>query len=117
MFRFPSTSIAKVSPTKTFDGTLHLSLDGDLELELIHCPGESEDHLVVWWPQKKILFCGDNLYRAFPMTSPLSGGSGTRLGDVADSALYTFLIRGPLKVITLALLLLLSETICILKHF
>ena len=31
---------------------------GGLELELIHSPGESDDHIVAWWPKKKSLFAG-----------------------------------------------------------
>ena len=44
---------------------MSLSLGG-LELEVIHAPGETDDQIVVWYPQKKVLFPADNIYKAFP---------------------------------------------------
>ena len=56
---------SKISPTKTFSKTLSLSLAG-LELELIHAPGETDDQIIVWYPEKRVLFPADNIYKAFP---------------------------------------------------
>ena len=37
-----------------------------LDLEMIHAPGETDDQIIVWYPQKKVLFPADNIYKAFP---------------------------------------------------
>ena len=52
--------------------------DGDIDLDgvaarLIHAPGETEDHLIVWLPEQKILFGGDNWYHAFPNLYAIRG--------------------------------------------
>ncbi|PSL19728.1 alkyl/aryl-sulfatase [Shimia abyssi] len=44
-----------------------------IELELAIAPGETPDHLVVWYPEKKVLFCGDNFYRSFPNLYAIRG--------------------------------------------
>ena len=43
------------------------------ELELVHAPGETPDHLIVWLPKQKILFCGDNYYKSFPNLYAIRG--------------------------------------------
>lgn len=43
------------------------------ELELIHAPGETPDHLVVWLADRGILFCGDNFYKSFPNLYAIRG--------------------------------------------
>ncbi len=50
----------------------HIDLDG-LSADLIHAPGETDDHMVVWLPDRKILFCGDNWYHAFPNLYAIRG--------------------------------------------
>ena len=52
--------------------------DGDIDLDgvkarLIHAPGETEDHLIVWLPEQRILFSGDNWYHAFPNLYAIRG--------------------------------------------
>ena len=44
-----------------------------VELNLVMAPGETPDHMVVWYPEKKILFCGDNFYRSFPNLYAIRG--------------------------------------------
>jgi len=50
----------------------HLSRFG-IDLELIMAPGETPDHMVVWYADKKIMFCGDNYYRSFPNLYAIRG--------------------------------------------
>ena len=45
-----------------------------LELELFHAPGESPDQIGVYWPEKKVLFPADNIYKAFPNIYAIRGG-------------------------------------------
>lgn len=48
-------------------------IDG-VNLELHRIPGESTDHLVVWLPERQVLFSGDHVYRSFPNIYPVRGG-------------------------------------------
>ncbi|MDJ0627005.1 MAG: alkyl/aryl-sulfatase [Rhodobacter sp.] len=41
--------------------------------DLIHAPGETPDHLIVWLPDRRILFSGDNFYHAFPNLYAIRG--------------------------------------------
>ena len=60
-------------PTRQFDGgSLDIELCG-ISLKLIAAPGETEDHLVVWWPDQKLLFSGDNYYKSFPNLYAIRG--------------------------------------------
>ena len=44
-----------------------------VELELVMAPGETPDHMVVWYPAKKVLISGDNFYRSFPNLYAIRG--------------------------------------------
>lgn len=52
-------------PTMTFERTEELVVGGR-PLILRSSPGETHDHLSVWLPEHKLLFAGDNIYKAFP---------------------------------------------------
>jgi linear primary-alkylsulfatase len=57
-----------VMPTITFNGEYEFSLGGK-KFVCIHAKGETEDQLIVWMPDEKILFPGDNYYHSFPNLS------------------------------------------------
>lgn len=60
-------------PTRKIgDDGEQLSICG-IDLKLVRAPGETPDHIVVWYPDKKILFCGDNFYRSFPNLYAIRG--------------------------------------------
>jgi alkyl sulfatase BDS1-like metallo-beta-lactamase superfamily hydrolase len=44
-----------------------------MTLELVTAPGETDDQLYIWYPEKKVLFCGDNYYKAFPNLYTIRG--------------------------------------------
>lgn len=44
-----------------------------IDLELVKAPGETPDHIVVWYKARKMLFCGDNFYSSFPMLYAIRG--------------------------------------------
>jgi cyclase len=50
-------------PTITFDDRMQLHL-GDVTLELIHLPGHTANSLVVYLPEQRVLFSGDNVCEA-----------------------------------------------------
>lgn len=44
-----------------------------ISLEVVRCDGETSDHLVVWYPDKKIIFPGDLFYKSFPNLYAIRG--------------------------------------------
>jgi alkyl sulfatase BDS1-like metallo-beta-lactamase superfamily hydrolase len=67
------TTISYVRPNRTFSGEGMKMTAADVELELIHAPGETDDQIVVWLPEKKILIAGDNYYKSFPNLYTIRG--------------------------------------------
>ncbi|MDC3221890.1 alkyl/aryl-sulfatase [Planktomarina sp.] len=59
-------------PTDLIEQDCDIDLDG-VSARLIHAPGETDDHMVVWLPDHEILFCGDNWYHAFPNLYAIRG--------------------------------------------
>ena len=66
------------------DAGEHLSICGiDLQLSLV--PGETPDHIVVWYADKKVLISGDNFYHAFPNLYAIRGTAYRDFDTWADS--------------------------------
>jgi alkyl sulfatase BDS1-like metallo-beta-lactamase superfamily hydrolase len=65
-------SIGVIRPNITFKDSLSVQLAG-IQFKLYHAPGETPDHLMVWLPDRKIIFCGDNLYKNFPNLYTIRG--------------------------------------------
>ena len=62
-----------VPPTRRIgDDGEDITLHG-VDLQLVMAPGETPDHMVVWYPEKKVLISGDNFYRAFPNLYAIRG--------------------------------------------
>jgi alkyl sulfatase BDS1-like metallo-beta-lactamase superfamily hydrolase len=57
-----------VWPTVTFENKYAFVLGGKA-FELYHTTGETPDHLMVWLPEERTLFCGDLYYASFPNLS------------------------------------------------
>ena len=56
-----------------------------LNLRLIHIPGESSDQIGVWMPDKRILLCADDIYKAFPNLYAIRGVTPRDVMDWAES--------------------------------
>ena len=69
-----------LAPTVTFEGTLTAEVAG-VQFELVHAPGETDDQLFVWLPDRRVLLCGDNFYWAFPNLYTIRG---TRFRGLQD---------------------------------
>ena len=54
---------------------------GDLELQVIHTPGHSPGSVVLYWPQEKVLFSGDLIFRGGVGRTDLPGGNGSVLKE------------------------------------
>ena len=59
-------------PTKVFENQLEFEVSG-IKVVLYHAPGETNDQLFVWLPEKKALFPGDNFYKTFPNLYTIRG--------------------------------------------
>ncbi len=57
-----------VMPTITFKEKYAFTCGGK-KFELYHAPGETEDHLIVWMPEERIVFPADLYYHSFPNLS------------------------------------------------
>jgi alkyl sulfatase BDS1-like metallo-beta-lactamase superfamily hydrolase len=68
LFRGISAFDDLVWPTVTFDRDYSFELGGKT-FELYHTRGETPDHLMVWLPEERALFCGDLYYASFPNLS------------------------------------------------
>ncbi len=62
-----------IPPTHSFDGDRQALKIAGVYLQLVKAPGETDDHLYVWYPKKRVLFAGDNFYQSWPNTYPLRG--------------------------------------------
>ncbi len=56
-----------------------------VDLELVMAPGETPDHMVVWYPEKKVLISGDNFYRSFPNLYAIRGTAYREFDVWADT--------------------------------
>lgn len=68
----PESSLHALTPTHTFADQLSLEIAG-IKLELVHAPGETEDQIFVWLPEKQTVLSGDNIYQAFPNLYTIRG--------------------------------------------
>ncbi len=68
------STVNSLRPTREFDEQLSDTVAG-IEFELVHAPGETDDQIFVWLPQRRILLPGDNLYKAFPNLYTIRGTS------------------------------------------
>jgi len=71
-----------LQPTHTFEDRLEVTIAGR-RLVLLHAPGETDDQILVWLPDEKVLLPGDNVYKAFPNLYTIRG---TRYRDVMQWA-------------------------------
>lgn len=80
----PSAANGFIAPNTVFDDKLSLTLGGE-RFVFEHAPGETEDQILVWMPDRKILFPGDNFYKAFPNLYTIRGTSYRDPVQWADS--------------------------------
>jgi alkyl sulfatase BDS1-like metallo-beta-lactamase superfamily hydrolase len=68
----PSPAPSPVPPNRFVDDRATIQISG-ITLELVANPGETEDQLYVWLPDRKVLFAGDNFYRCMPNLYAIRG--------------------------------------------
>lgn len=62
-----------MEPTRKIGGAGETITSCGLELQLVMAPGETPDHMVVWYADEKLLISGDNFYRSFPNLYAIRG--------------------------------------------
>ena len=67
-------------PNKTFESDAVIEIGG-VTLEVSYNPGETDDQILTWFPDDKVAFTGDNMYRSFPNLYAIRG---TQYRDVRD---------------------------------
>ena len=67
-----NTTRSILRPTITFDKELEVEIEG-VKIQLAHVPGETDDQLYVWLPEKQVLLPGDNIYKSFPNLYTIRG--------------------------------------------
>lgn len=69
----PAAGSGYLQPTRTFAGDRMTVTIAGVRLELLHTPGETNDAISVWLPDRKLLMPGDDFYRAFPNLYAIRG--------------------------------------------
>ncbi len=67
-----TTNRSLLRPTVTFEDELEVEIEG-IKIQFAHVPGETDDQLYVWLPEKKVLLPGDNIYKTFPNLYTIRG--------------------------------------------
>ena len=67
-------------PNKTFETDATISLGG-VTLEVSYNPGETDDQIMTWFADHRVVFSGDNMYRSWPNLYAIRG---TQYRDVRD---------------------------------
>jgi alkyl sulfatase BDS1-like metallo-beta-lactamase superfamily hydrolase len=62
-------------PTRTFTGDRLAVTIAGVRLELLHTPGETNDGISVWLPDKRVLLTGDLFLKAFPNLYAIRGAA------------------------------------------
>jgi alkyl sulfatase BDS1-like metallo-beta-lactamase superfamily hydrolase len=66
--------LSLLPPNRTFADELRTQICG-VAVELVHAPGETDDQIFVWLPERRALLPGDNVYKAFPNLYTIRGTS------------------------------------------
>ena len=70
----------RTMPNRTFSTDATITTGG-VSLEVSHNPGETDDQIMTWYPDQRVVFAGDNMYRSFPNLYAIRG---TQYRDVRD---------------------------------
>ncbi|OLO38040.1 hypothetical protein BTR23_12895 [Alkalihalophilus pseudofirmus] len=72
--RFNRNNQKLMFPTQVFEDYLELTI-GNVTLQLVSAPGETDDQIYIWIPEQKVLLGADNYYPAFPNLYTIRGTS------------------------------------------
>ncbi|APG89262.1 alkyl sulfatase (plasmid) [Sinorhizobium americanum CCGM7] len=69
----PHTREGFLPPTQTLDGEEESLAIAGVPLQLILTPGEADENISVWLPDREVLIAGDVFLKSFPNIAPLRG--------------------------------------------
>lgn len=72
----PTTLYTEDAVTRTIDG---------VTFELVSAPGETDDTILLWLPEERVLCCGDNYYGCWPNLYAIRGGQYRDIAEWTDS--------------------------------
>ncbi len=72
-FDFEQPSV--IYPTNFFEEQTNQLTVGGIELEILHTPGETDDQIIIYYPEKDVVISGDNYYMRFPNLYTIRGTS------------------------------------------
>ena len=72
-FGFEQPSV--IYPTNFFEEQTNQLTVGGIELEIQHTPGETDDQIIIYYPEKDVVISGDNYYMRFPNLYTIRGTS------------------------------------------
>lgn len=75
-FMEPTDVLTEQETTKVIDG---------VAMTFVAAPGECGDTGLIWFPEDKVLCCGDNYYSCFPNLYPIRGGQYRDISQWIDS--------------------------------
>ena len=64
-----------IYPTDFFDTQTSKLTVGGIELKIQHTPGETDDQIIIYYPEKEVVISGDNYYMRFPNLYTIRGTS------------------------------------------
>ena len=64
-----------VYPTNFFESQTSELIIGGVRLEIQHTPGETDDQIIIYYPEKEVVISGDNYYMRFPNLYTIRGTS------------------------------------------
>lgn len=74
-----------VRPNSFVEGDRKIIKVDDTVIELHHAPGETDDGMIIWLPNEKVLFAGDNFYRSWPNLYAIRGTIYRNVQDWVNS--------------------------------
>ena len=75
-FRQPTTVYDEDKVVREIDG---------VRLELVRLPGETDDQIMIWLPERQVLCCGDNYYGCWPNLYAIRGSQYRDIAGWLDS--------------------------------
>ncbi|WP_432661877.1 alkyl sulfatase dimerization domain-containing protein [Wukongibacter baidiensis] len=79
------TEVDYIPPNKTFSSEKLKIKISDINIELIHTPGETKGQIAVWLPDKGVLIGADTFYKSFPNLYSIRGTKFRSPSNWADS--------------------------------
>ncbi len=74
-----------MAPTTVYqEGKVNRTIDG-IQVELVPAIGETDDQILIWLPDSKMLCCGDNYYACLPNLYSIGGGQYRDVSGWIDS--------------------------------